>query len=302
MRLEGKALVFLTAVISGFSIFLNGFAVQGFNPFAFTTAKNLVVALLLGGVLLSTGKIASFKRLTKNQWLKLLAVAGFGGSLPFLLFFQGLQLGSAVSGAFIHKTLFLYASAMAFIFLREKVTRNQLLGMMVLFAGVFALNLPSLETPALADALVFLATLLWAVEAVIAKSALRSLPGNLVAFSRMFFGDLILLAFLFSTNQLPLLLSFTQPQLGWIALTAALLFGYVVTWYNGLKAVKVSLATSILLLGSALTATLNYVYTWNFSVLGSLGIILLLAGLTVVLHQDIQGFLLSMKQRLVHRA
>ena len=281
---------------------MNKFAVEGFNPFAFTTAKNVVVAMLLGAVLLGSGQFKAFKSLSRTNWLKLLAIAGFGGSIPFLLFFQGLQLGSAVSAGFIHKTMFLYASALAFIFLKEKISRNQLLGMIVLFAGVFALNLPSLETIVLADVMIFAATLLWAVEAVIAKSALKSLPGNLVAFSRMFFGAILLTAFLLATGQFNLLMSFTLPQLGWIALTSIFLLGYVLTWYNGLKTVKVSVATSILLLGSALTALLNYVYAFNFSVLGSLGILLLLAGLTIVLHKDVEKTIDSVKERLVNRA
>ena len=46
-------------------------------------------------------------------------------------------------------------------------------------------------------------------------------------------------------------------QWGWVLFTAALLLGYVLTWYVGLKQVPVTVATCILLLGSPITTLLQ---------------------------------------------
>ena len=282
MRFTGLQLVFLTAAISGLSIFLNKFAIASVNPFILTTAKNLLVAAALGLILLQTKKLKSFKSLARNDWLKLFGIAIIGGSLPFLLFFKGLELGSAIKAAFLHKTMFIWVGLLAFIFLKEKLSKKQLAGALALFLGVLALNLPSFNAWQLGDTLILAATLFWAVEVVIAKHALRNLEGNLVAFSRMFFGVIILLGFLVFTNQFQEIMVLTSNQWLWIAFTALLLLGYVTTWYNGLKHINASVAASILLFGAALTAILETVYAWQLTETVLAGLILICSGLILV--------------------
>ena len=47
MDRKGVGLVLATAIISGVSVFLNSFGVKGLDASFFTTAKNLLVAILL---------------------------------------------------------------------------------------------------------------------------------------------------------------------------------------------------------------------------------------------------------------
>ena len=49
---KGLLLVFLTAVISGFSIFINSYGVKGFDSSVFTFSKNIVVALFLFSIII----------------------------------------------------------------------------------------------------------------------------------------------------------------------------------------------------------------------------------------------------------
>ena len=44
-----------------------------------------------------------------------------GGSVPFILFFNGLAMASAPSAAFIHKTLFVWVVLLAVPFLGERL-------------------------------------------------------------------------------------------------------------------------------------------------------------------------------------
>ena len=105
---KGYLLVFLTATISGFAIFINQFGVKASSPYVFTWLKNLSVAFLLTGLLLGMKEVRALKNLTKRQWFSLVSIGLIGGSIPFLLFFKGLSLTAAVKGAFLHKTMFLY--------------------------------------------------------------------------------------------------------------------------------------------------------------------------------------------------
>ncbi|OGZ41728.1 MAG: hypothetical protein A3B04_02565 [Candidatus Portnoybacteria bacterium RIFCSPLOWO2_02_FULL_39_11] len=256
---KGLLLVFSTAVISGFSVFINKYSVSVINPYIFTFLKNALVALVLCGVVFLFAKWTTLKSLTKKQWLLLLTIGLVGGGIPFLLFFKGLSLTTAAQGAFIHKTMFLFVMILAVVFLKEKITKNFLIGALLLLLG----NLIALKTlPVLfgwGDALILLATMLWAIENTISKYVLKDLPGTIIAWGRMFFGSIFILGYLGFTGQINIMSRLTAGQIGWTAITAGLLFAYVMTWYNGLKYVPVSVAAAILLIGSPITTLLTLI-------------------------------------------
>ncbi|TSC53420.1 MAG: hypothetical protein LiPW39_285 [Parcubacteria group bacterium LiPW_39] len=178
---KGLILVFSTAVISGFSIFINKYGVSAIDPYIFTFLKNVLVALMLCGVLLAAKDWRMLKVLTKKQWFLLLIIGLVGGSIPFLLFFKGLSMTSAAHGAFIHKTMFVYVLILAAVFLKEKISKEFLIGALLLLLGSLFL-LKKLPTSfGWGDFLVFSATVLWAIENTISKYTLKDLPGKTVA-------------------------------------------------------------------------------------------------------------------------
>jgi drug/metabolite transporter (DMT)-like permease len=258
---KGYILVLLTAIISGFAIFINKFGVSVVNPDIYTFLRVLTVAIFLTGLLLFFKDWRRLKNLTKKQWFLLTAIGLVGGSIPFLLFFRGLSLTTAAEGSFIHKTMFIWVAFLAVLFLREKIDKKFFFGGLFLVLGNLILlkKLPYLLNQG--DLLIFLATFLWAAENTISKYVLRDLEGRFVAWARMFFGALFILIFLLVTNQFPLISGLTLNQIGWVLTTAVILFGYVITWYNGLKFIPVSQATVILLLASPITTLFSFIQT-----------------------------------------
>jgi len=260
MKNKGYWLVLTTAVISGFSIFINKFGVSVINPYVFTFLKNVTVAVLLCSVLLASKDRKIIGSLGKKQWGILLAIGLVGGSIPFLLFFKGLALTSAAGASFIQKTMFIWILILAGVFLKEKITKNHLLAGLLLISGnLMLLKISDIRFDA-GSGLVFLATLFWAAENVISKYALKDLPPRIVMWARMFFGSIFIFIFLAFSQQLPLLGNVSIQQIGWTAVTSVLLFGYVYTWYSGLKHIKVSEAAIVLMLGSPITTMLSTVF------------------------------------------
>ena len=286
MRTKGLLLVFSTAIISGFSIFINKFGVSLTNPYVFTFLKNTIVALLLTAVILFFKDFKALKQLRPKQWILLVLIGLVGGSIPFLLFFKGLAMSGAAQGSFIQKTMFIYVAAIAVIFLKEKLSKNFLIGALLLLLG----NLILLKTLNFSftygDLLIFLATLFWATENVISKYALRELTGRTVAWGRMFFGSIFILGYLGLSGQLSLVNNVTFPQIIWISITSVLLFSYVMTWYSGLKHISVSLATAILLLGSPITTLLTVMAAGKISWQEILSGALILIGLILIVSFD----------------
>src|SRR5690606_445072 len=106
-RTGGILLALVTAVVSGVSVFVNGFGVRAWtevsDPATYTTLKNLGAAAILISLLGLTARRRSVIPQARRHWLGLLVVAVVGGSIPFLLFFEGLAQVTSSDGAFIHK-------------------------------------------------------------------------------------------------------------------------------------------------------------------------------------------------------
>lgn len=259
MKNKGLLLVLSTAVISGFSVFINKYGVSVINPYVFTWLKNLSVALVLTGLIFAFKDWRVLKILTKKQWSLLLVIGLIGGAVPFLLFFKGLTLVSAAEGSFIQKTMFIYITILAVIFLKEKIDRKFLFAALLLLAGNILLLKNFHLSFSLGSVLIMIATIFWAIENVISKFVLREISWRTVAWARMFFGSVFIFGFLFFTGQAELVVNLNLKQIGWVAITAVLLLGYVATWYSGLKKVEVTKAAAILLLGAPITTILSLI-------------------------------------------
>ena len=191
----------------------------------------------------------------------MLAVIGFvGGSIPFLLFFRGLQLTSSAMGSLMHKTMFVYVGIFAVLFLKEKLSKKIIIPALLLLIGNLILLKINTFSFNYGDLLILIAALFWAAENTLSKHVLKELSGNTVAFGRMFFGSLFILIYLIAAKEISLMKTMGIEQMTWIIITSLILLGYVLAWYNGLKHVNVTLATSILLLGSPITTLLNYLF------------------------------------------
>ncbi len=254
----GFFLVLLTAIISGASIFANSFAVQGFNPFAFTFLKNAVVAIFLFSIILLLKDFKAVKALSRKQLGQLAVIGLIGGSIPFLLFFYALKLTTAINAGFLHKTLFLWATLFALFFLKERLDKKFIFAALLLLAGNFLLfNISSFGLP---EMLILIATILWAAENTLSKHVLKDLSGHVVAFGRMFFGSIFILAFLAFTNQTTPLVALSIQQIQWVLISSAFLLAFVFTFYSGLKHLPVHKATAVLLLAQPITAFLSFAF------------------------------------------
>lgn len=280
---KGYFLVFLTAVISGFAIFINKFGVSVINPFIFTWLKSLIVVLMLTGLLFALKDWKILKSLTRKQWFLLIVIGLVGGSIPFLLFFKGLALTSAAQGSFLHKTMFIYVALLAAFFLKEKIDKRFLFGGLFLFLGSLFLLKKLSFTPGQGDLLIIIAALFWAAENIISKYTLKNLQGRTVVWGRMFFGSFFIFLFLLGTGQASLIFDLNLTQIGWVAITSIILLGYLMTWYTGLKYIPVHQAAAILLLGSPITTLLSFVSGKGVTLSEVLAGLFIIIGITLAL-------------------
>ena len=132
---KGIMFGFITALISGVSIFVNSFGVSLSDPFVYTTIKNALVVVFILSTFFIFKNMRELSALTKKQIAQLVIIGLIGGSVPFLLFFYGLSLGIASVSSFIFRSLFIFASLMAVFYLKEKIDHRFFIGALIVFIG-----------------------------------------------------------------------------------------------------------------------------------------------------------------------
>lgn len=260
---QGLALALTAAVISGFAVYTNSYGVRAFgSATVYTTAKNLVAAVAIAAALAVAGRRMPREGFTRPrgavQWGGLAAVAVVGGSVPFILFFEGLARVSSGDAAFIQKTLVVWVALLAVPLLGERIgpwhvaaIAGLVWGQAILGGGVGGIRLGSGEMMILA------ATVLWAIETVIARKLLLGLSALTVATARMGGGVVILIGYTLATTRWSTLTAIGWHQWSWALATGLILAAYVATWYGALARAGAIDVTALLVPGAIITALLQ---------------------------------------------
>ena len=268
---KGIYFALITALISGVSNFVNKIAVDVIKPpLVFTAEKNAFVGLLIIGALIATWKWQKVKKLNRKQVIYLLLIGIIGGSLPFYLFFTGLSQIPAINGAIINKTLVIWVAILAIPFLKEKMSPLLMIAVAFLFYANLIIGGFAKFQFSEGELFVLMATILWAVEHVLAKKILPNVDPDIVTAARMGFGSLILLGAAAVVAPVALVKGFmpTGTQFFWMTTTVILLLGYVTTWYRALKFAPVTVVASVLVSATLITNVLSAIFVthaWTFA-------------------------------------
>ena len=250
-------------------MFVNGYGVRAWADVAdattYTTAKNLVAAAVLTATALVAGarqkpqqRLPDEGRRRPQTWMLLGTVAVVGGSVPFVLFFEGLPRATSTQAGFIHKTLVIWVTVMAVVVLRERIGPIHVAAVALLVWGQAAMagGIGGL-TLGTGELLMLAATVLWSVEVIVAKRLLVLLSSHRVAVARMLGGGGALVVWVSVTGRLHLLPGLGPHHLAWVAVTGVLLALYVGTWFAALTRAPAVDVTAVLVGGALMTALLE---------------------------------------------
>jgi drug/metabolite transporter (DMT)-like permease len=290
--ISGLTLALGAAVISGVSVFVNGHGVTAFGSSSsvYTTAKNLIAAAVLGAALVVLTRRRSSEGFTRPrtpwQWTGLAAVAVIGGSVPFLLFFEGLSKVSSTQAAFLQKSLVVYVTVLAIPILGERIGVAHLAAIGLLLSGLATMQggVGGIGFGQ-GERLIVLATILWAVEIIVAKPLLRSMSSLTVGVARMGGGALILMGYLAATGKFRDLVGLSASQWGWAALVGLILAAYVATWFAALARARAVDVTAILVFGAVITAFLQWLVDGVPLRPEALGLVLITIGAALVANE-----------------
>lgn len=286
-RTTGLALALLTACISGVAVYVNGFGVSRFDDATvYTTAKNLIAALILIAVVLPrrAERTAWARPSSKRDWGMLATVAVIGGSVPFVLFFEGLSRAASADAAFVHKTLVVWVALLAVPLLAERLNLWHIgaIGLLVAGQTLLTTDLASFSF-ASGEWMILAATLLWSLEFIAAKRVLRDVGSLTVGAARMAGGVGLLVAFLAVTGRFGDLAGLTAAQWAWSAVVGGILAAFVASWYAALARVQAVDAAAVLVFAAVITAGLSGAFDGATLAPAASGLVLITAGTAIAI-------------------
>jgi drug/metabolite transporter (DMT)-like permease len=246
----GYVFAALAAVISGVAVYVNSLGVKTFSdPVLYTALKDGFVGIvLLVPLLFSAGWRAEYRRLDRKTWAWMIALALTGGSVPFALFFSGLKLTTAATGAVLNHLQFVLVAIFAVMFLREKIRPAMWAGFGVLLLGtMLGTNLHALKWNDGAW-LIGASTVLFAIDFVIAKHLLRGLATLTVMTARMTIGTAILFVYVIGIGHLGQATHLNSTQWEFVVATGLILLLFTVTTFTAIRHASVS---AVLAIGTA---------------------------------------------------
>lgn len=133
----------LSAVFAGATAILAKVGVQGVNSNLATAIRTTVVLVFAWLVAVPTLRQTAFGDISHRTWL-FLVLSGFATGLSWLCYFRALQLGQASQVAPVDKLSVVFALALAFLFLGERLSWRGGLAVTLIVGGVLLL---AFETP-----------------------------------------------------------------------------------------------------------------------------------------------------------
>jgi len=244
---KGYLFAALAALVSGVSVYVNSLGVRAFaDPVLYTALKDGFVGLaLLVPLALSPGWRMEYRRLDRKTWAWMVALALTGGSVPFALFFTGLQLTTAATGALLNHFQFVLVALFAVIFLKERIRPAMWAGFGVLLLGaLLGADLHALDW-SLGAWLVAASTVLFAIDFVIAKHLLRGLATLTVMTARMTIGTAMLFVYVIALGRLSPVSQLDATQWGFVVLTGVILLMFTIATFTAIRHASVSAVLAI---------------------------------------------------------
>lgn len=276
----------LNAIISGFAIYINSLGVKLFaDSTLYTTLKNTVVGVaLLIPVLFLAKQRAELTKLTRRQWGYLLLLAVIGGSLPYALFFRGLQLSTPVTGSLLNHAQFLLVAVLAFFLLGERVGALLWLALAALLVGTsLGTNLNAVKWNE-GTLLVVLSTILFAAGVVLAKYLLRDISTATVMSAKMSIGAALLLAYCAVTGRLQAVTELSAAQWQFVVITGLILLAFTVTAFMALRYASATATTAIPAAAPLITTLLVVLATQQVKLapIDGIGLVVILLAVVVI--------------------
>jgi drug/metabolite transporter (DMT)-like permease len=197
-RLRAYIYLIIVAAIWGIASPIIKFTLKELSPFTFLTYRFFITSLVLVPLMIALKE--KFPKDSRKN-LTLLILSLLGTTINLGLLFVGLKFTSVLDQAFISETAPIFIILASYIFLKDRVTKKEKIGILITFLGTLLIIIqPLLENGFLSyqnlfgNILILLSTISWVAYVIISKKQMRENVSPLVmAVSNFFIGFITLL-------------------------------------------------------------------------------------------------------------
>ena len=130
----------LTAIFTSTTTILSKIGIENTNTSLTTFLRTVIVLILLTAITLIKKKYKNIKKLNKKNYLYII-LSGISTSLSWLFYFKALSIGEASKVFPIEKLSLVVSIIVSCIFLKEKLNKKQILGIVIITLGTSLLFL-----------------------------------------------------------------------------------------------------------------------------------------------------------------
>src|SRR5215471_21050322 len=128
-----------SAVFAALTAIFAKLGLEGVDSDLATLVRTAVIIVVLAGFVYATGKWSNPLALTSRTWL-FLVLSGLATGASWVCYFRALKVGDASKVAPVDKLSLLLVAVFAVIFLQERPTGREWLGILLVGAGVLVLG------------------------------------------------------------------------------------------------------------------------------------------------------------------
>ena len=129
----------LSAVFAALTAIFAKIGLEGVDSDLATLIRTFVIMVTLSGFVYSAGKWSNPFALSTRTWF-FLVLSGLATGISWVCYFRALKIGDASKVAPVDKLSFLLVAIFAVIFLHERPTSREWLGIIMIGAGVLILG------------------------------------------------------------------------------------------------------------------------------------------------------------------
>lgn len=247
-RKKGLMFALFSAILYGFIPILGKEFVNHFSPLFVALMVTIVADIYFAGIIFLRKE--KFSNLFHKE-IRWVVLVGFLAALGSVFSFFGLSVGKANEAGFFFQFETFFAAILAFLFLKERLTYYQILGLIVMFLGgyIFFAQGFSFNT----GNLFFLATaLVWGINDTVIRKKNRDFSSFFLAFGRSFFSLIFLLplAYRYIPQNIERI---TVTNIYFFLLYGGVVAGILLSKYSALRYLKTAEATAFQLASPIVT-------------------------------------------------
>jgi len=273
---KGITFALTSAVLYGLTPILGKKFVADFPPLFVAFMVVLLADFFIGVVAFWRKEIFRNLILKNIFWV---ATLGFFAALGSIFAFLGLSIGRANEAGFLFQLETFFAAILAYLFLKEKLSQNQVRGLVLMLIGGYIFSTSFSFSFEIGNLFFLGSAFVWGINDIIVKSKVRHSSPVFLAFGRNFFSLFIL--FPLAIQYLPEnLQKLTGQDVFYFLLYGMVVSGLILSLYFAFGYIKTAEALSYQLLSPILTAIIAFfIFGERLNTIQLIGGMVILVGL-----------------------